>query len=210
VDSKPADEEEESRLKAQTLFRVLAGVASPAAQSSAPVQRVPLRAMEGDDPFREGLRSALAKAGAEPAREGVTVLSGVNSTVALPEPLLAIGEGALHLLEAAGAKTVALAQPEFARPVCGRASVDGFLQQLGNFRAGWYAARAIRSGTLPPDWAECAASDEGWVLAAQHRSRKACVILYRRESVLSMGDAVGTRSLSAALQWLTRGMFRST
>jgi anthranilate synthase len=204
VDSKPADEEEESRLKAQTLFRVLAGVASPAAQSSAPVQRVPLRAMDGDDPFREGLRGALAKAGAVPDELGVIVVSGRVGLGAISEPLLAIGDGALQLLEDSGAPVIALARPEFARLVLGRAVHEGFLRELGDFHAGWYTARAIRSGTLPPVWLESAYSKEGWVLAAQHRTTRRCAILFRPESVLSTRADTGVRSLAQALAWLQR------
>jgi anthranilate synthase len=206
VDSDPGKEEDETRLKAETLFRVLAG----RAQVSQPVAGAtyPLRGIEGSDPFGPALRNALARAGCVEAREGVTVLSGVPSARRMPaEPLLAIGEGALWLLEREGARVTPLAAPESARTVAGDVTAGGFLAGLGSFAAGWYALRGVREGALPANWVGSALSESGWILAAQHRTRRACALLFRPESVLSMRGEAGLEAIRAALAWLQRDMF---
>lgn len=207
VDSDPAAEEDESRLKAQTLFRVLEGTETrplPAAVKSAWRYRI----IDSDESALARLANSLAAAGAMPARDAaIAVLSGVPVGAALPEgPLLAIGEGALWLLGKAGAASAALAPPEFARGVAGRAAPECFLGELGAFHAGWYATRAIRGGTLPVNWIESAVSEEDWVLAAENRERRACALLFRPDSVLSLHGAAGLRALQAAFAWLGHGM----
>lgn len=209
VDSDPAKEEDESRLKAQTLFRVLESPDARPADPGVAKGNWRIRILASDDEGAPRLANALAAAGAVPAGDGtIAVLSGAPDRGREPEePLLAIGEGALWLLGRVGARGEALEPPEFARVVAGRASADGFLQELGAFRAGWYATRAIRAGTLPANWIESAVSEEGWVLAAQHRRRRACVLLFRPDSVLSLRAGCGKRALAAALEWLEHGMF---
>lgn len=219
VDSDPASEEAESRLKALTLFRVLEG-AAPAAAAAGPDAGEPrwrVREPAGDDPFAPGLVNALAKAGAraDPRRgaadEGIAVLSGVPADGQAPAaPLLAVAGGALWLLERAGARSEALARPEFARRIAGTAVAGGFLAELGAFEAGWYASRALRAVGLPQGWRASALSAEGWVLAAEHDGGGACALLFRPDSVLSQREAAGTRALAAALAWLERGMFART
>jgi len=214
VDSKPESEEEESRLKAQTLFRVLEGVApgaTAALASAAPRWRV--RGPSGLDPFAPGLVNALAKAGAHAVQPGaldvaIAVLSGWPSDGLVPAaPLLAVGEGALWLLEQAGARSETLARPEFARRIAGTAAAGRFLAELGTFEAGWYASRAIRADGLPPEWKASALSAEGWVLAAEQHGGGACALLFRPDSVLSQSGAAGIKALGAAMAWLERGMF---
>lgn len=216
VDSNPDSEEEESRLKALTLFQVLerVGTAAAAAAQAGATPRRRVRGPSGADPFAPGLVNALAKAGAQAGAhegasgEGIAVLSGVPANVRAPTaPLLAVGEGALWLLEQAGARSEPLARPEFARRIAGTAAAGRFLAQLGAFEAGWYASRAIRAGGLPPDWKASALSAEGWVLAAEHDGGGACALLFRPDSVLSQRGAAGTRALGAAMAWLERGMF---
>lgn len=210
VDSKPDSEEEESRLKALTLFHVLEGVAPDTAAAQAGVTpRWRVRGPSGGDPFAPGLVNALAKAGAQTgvAEDGIAVLSGLPADGRAPAaPLLAVGEGALWLLEQAGARSEALARPEFARRIAGTAATGRFMAALGQFEAGWYASRAIRAGGLPPDWKASALSAEGWVLAAEHAAGRACALLFRPDSVLSQRGAAGTRALGAAMAWLEHGM----
>lgn len=206
VDSDPQNEEEESRLKAQTLFRVLEGNL-PAPEPTQSHARWRIRVLDADDPFGAGLRNALAGAGALESDAGILVLSAAPRSTPLPDtPLLAIGAGALWLLERDGAPAQRLPMPEFARTVAGRTTGAGFLAGLGSFEAGWYATSAIRTGTLPADWIECAVSEEGWVLAAQHPERQACALLFRPDSVLSLRAGCGRYALGAALRWLSHGM----
>lgn len=217
VDSDPASEEEESRLKALTLFRVLEGAEdwAPSAARGSPhgELRWTVRGPVGSDPFAPGLVNALARAGAQARAdgEGVTVLSGPPPDGRVPaSPVLAIGDGAMWLLEQAGARSEALARPEFARRIRATAAAEGFLSALAAFEAGWYASRAIRPGGLPAGWKASATSAEGWVLAAERAQDRACALLFRPDSVLSQRGAAGTRALSCAMAWLERGMFART
>ncbi|MBC7803452.1 MAG: chorismate-binding protein [Candidatus Parcubacteria bacterium] len=207
VDSNPEKEEDESRLKAQSLFSVLEA-ADSTPLSAAPRARL-YRFVESDDDVLPRLENALATAGATRAHEAqMSILSGVPAKPAsIQEPLLALGEGALWLLGEAGAVVAVLVRPEFARIVEGRASQNGFLGVVGAFSAGWYSTRAIRSGTLPAPWMESAVSEEGWILAAQHREHRICALLFRPDSVLSLRGAAGMRALHAAFAWLDHGMF---
>lgn len=214
VDSDPASEEAESRLKALSLFRVLedAGDRAPPAVPGAPhgELRRRLRGPLGRDPFAPGLVNVLAKAGIQAGAdgEGVTLLSGPPADGRVPgPPLLAIGEGALWLLQQAGARSEALPRPEFARRIGALAAADGFLAGMAAFEVGWYASRAIRPGGLPAGWTASAVSGDGWVLAAEQAQEKACALLFRPDSVLSQREAAGTRSLASAMTWLERGMF---
>ena len=210
VDSDPASEEAESQLKALSLFRVLEGDGDWTAQARKSAPRRPVRGPLGNDPFAAGLVNALAKSGAraDAASEGIAVLSGVPADGRTPAaPLLAVGEGALWLLEQAGARSEPLARPEFARRIAGKAAAGRFLAEMGAFEAGWYANRAVLACGLPPGWQAAALSPEGWVLAAEQDGGRACALLFRPDSVLSQRESAGTRALAAALAWLERGMF---
>ena len=210
VDSDPPSEEAESRLKALTLFRALEDGQAAALPATRVGLRWRVRGPLGSDSFAPGLVNALAKAGVQAGAEGegVTVLSGPPPDGRVPaSPVLAVGDGALWLLERAGARSEALARPAFARRIRATAVEGGFLAALAAFEVGWYAARAVRVGSLPAGWKAGATSEEGWVLAAEHEQERACVLLFRPDSVLSQREASGTRSLAAAMAWLERGMF---
>ncbi|MBM3367807.1 MAG: hypothetical protein FJY43_05940 [Betaproteobacteria bacterium] len=217
VDSDPASEEEESRLKALTLFCVLESAEdwAPPAPRGAPSGALSwkVRGPVGSDPFAPGLVNALAKAGVQAGVQeaGITVLSGPPPDGRVPvSQVLAIGEGALWLLEQAGARSEALARPEFARRITALTQQGRFLADLGGFQAGWYANRAIPAGGLPRDWHASALSEDGWVLAAEHDGRKACALLFRPDSVLSQREHAGTRALASAMAWLEHVMFPRT
>lgn len=213
VDSDPASEEAESRLKAQTLFRVLEGAEIGAAPAGQGAPRWTARGPVGRDPFAPGLVNALARAGVRigAAGSGVTVLSGPPPDGRIPvAPVLAVGEGAAWLIEQAGGRSETLPRPAFARRIRARAAPDGFLAELATFEAGWYAERAIRPAALPAGWKASAVSEDGWVLAAEHTQAGACALLFRPDSVLSQRGAAGTRALAAGMAWLERGMFDRT
>ena len=208
VDSDPAKEEDESRLKAQTLFRVLDGAQAPSPPLGAK-GAWRFRFIDSDESALPRLGNALAAAGAMPAGDApIAILSGVPAPARAPAgTLLAIGEGALWLLGRAGAPVETLARPEFARAVAVLAAPECYLGELGAFQAGWYATRGIRAGALPANWIESAVSEDGWVLAAQHRDQRVCALLFRPDSMLSLRGAAGMRALQAAFAWLDRGMF---
>jgi len=207
VDSDPAGEETESRLKAQTLFRVLAGdLAEP--PRALPDHRV--RAVVGDDPFRDRTLDALARAGATVDPHGVVVVvSGPMEEGGLPvAPIVATASGAIWLLRREGASPEPFASPRYGREASGHGCPGTFLEGLGAFVAGWYGAYGIRVGRLPSGWKEAAVSGDGWVLAAECRDRPACAILWQPDSILSLRGSCGARALRAALARLDPyGMF---
>ncbi|MGE0876795.1 MAG: chorismate-binding protein [Burkholderiales bacterium] len=202
ADSDPESEEEETRLKAQSLFRVLSGNATLRAPECG--SRGFVRGLYGQDEFRHSLSNTLERAGLTVSPRGiVAVLSGPAREDDVPEaPLVAIGGGAVWLLQRHGARVESFPVPEFARVRTGRASPEGFLKAIPQIRVGWYHNAAIRHGGLPAGWQEVAVSDDGWVLAAQHRDERMCALFFRPESVLSGGDSNGVAALRAAVAWL--------
>jgi anthranilate synthase len=199
VDSDPLAEEEETRLKAQTLFRVLEGVAPAPPMPEAPASGWKLRQLVGDDPARARLLDALARAGATVETGGaVSVLSGPPATgAALPLPVLAVGDGALWLLRQDGAAPERLEPPRFGRQASGQVRPGSFLGGETGMNAGTYAASALREAALPRGWTAAAVTDEGFVLAAEKEG--ACALLFRPDSVLSLRGDTGLRALRAAL-----------
>lgn len=202
ADSDPDSEEEETRLKAQSLFGVLSGKTSLRASERGPGRLV--RGLYGEDTFRNSVVNTLQRGGLTVSPRGiVAVLSGPAQEHDVPEaPLIAVGEGAIWLMRRHGAKVEALPAPEFARVRSGSTSAEGFLKEFPQIRVGWYQNAAIRRGGLPAGWEEAAVSEDGWVLAAQHRIERMCALFFRPESVLSGGDSNGVAALRAAVAWL--------
>ncbi|MCC6210994.1 MAG: chorismate-binding protein [Burkholderiales bacterium] len=208
VDSDPAKEEEESQLKALTLFRVLQGAEPAAVAGAVPTRSWRCRLVACDDEAVPRLSNTLAGAGIAVTEDAaISLVSGNPRLAQIPGPIVAVGEGALWLLERQGGRVTALGRPQFARRVSGTPATGGFLGELGSFEAGWYAAHGIRCGALPEGWSESAVSAEGWVLAAENHAARACVLLFRPDSVLSLRRDAGRRALQAAFAWLDRAMF---
>jgi anthranilate synthase len=201
VDSDPQSEEDEVRLKAQTLFRVLEG-AEPAPLSASPASvRWQLRQLIGADPFRERLLDALARAGARLGPDGVvSVLCGTPPDGIAPEgPLLAVGEGALWLLETQGAKSGKLPSPRFGRVETAAVQRDTFLGSVRSLEVGGYAARGLRADGLPRGWRPAATTADGYVLAAENAEASACALLFRPDSILSLRAGAGVHAIESAL-----------
>lgn len=198
ADSDPEFEEEETRLKAQTLFSVLAGEWPSA---SVPVRTggaFELRA--GGDPFAARIKDFLAQCGCRIEAAGIAVVSGNDAG---PNRRgVWIGDAALALLEAEGGRTNRLELPMYARLVQGAARDDTALAGLGALRLGLYAARGIREGGLPPGWRVALCSADGWVLAAQDDASRRLAILARPDSILSLAWDSGRRTLLAAYDWI--------
>ena len=212
VDSDPAAEEEESRLKAETLFRVLRGDAPtgrPAAAARGGALRVALRDL--GDPFLPRLLDHLARAGIVAGEEGAVSLltAGIDAAAVtlagrrpMPRPSLAIGNAAVAVLVADGVPAARLAEPRHARPVRVRADAQAFLAGIDGAQVGLYASHRIEAAGLRPPWRCLARDAEDNVLAAVDEAGRRCALLFRPDSVLSLGEAAGERALRAALDWL--------
>ncbi len=208
ADSDPVREEEETQLKAQTMFRVLAGQ-SPRAAAPAPTAAPrghAVRYVDGGDALAALAREALVQAGATfDERAALTVL-GDGPLEALRErepvagPLLALNNAALALLARDGAVLEALAQPQFGRALASTAAADGPLAALGDFDAGLYSTSRITA--LPPGWTLAAQGADSRVVAACHAGRRAVALLFRPDATVSLRHAAGRRCLAAALDWL--------
>ena len=210
VDSDPASEEDETRLKAETLFRVLQGAApdrerSQGARSRPVTHRVRLRNF--GDPFLPLLLDGLARAEiALDEKAAITLLTmgfDVETRVEMPaERLLAIGTAAIAVLAADGARAERLPCPRYARSAEVHAERSGFLAGMSSMRVGLYAARRIEADALPAPWRCIARDAEGYTLAAVDEASRRCALLFRPDSILSLGNSAGVRALRAALDWL--------
>lgn len=205
ADSDPVREEEETRLKAETLFRVLAGQSPRAAAAPAAAPRPQaVRFDDGGDPLGPLLAEALVQAGCrfDPAAVLQVLGDGADVTAAAPGPLLAINGAGLALLAQDGIIAQPLAQPQFARRLACRAETGGPLAALGDFDLGLYATSRLLAEALAAGWHCAARSDDGRVVAAIHPQRRAAVLLARPDSVLSQRHGAGPRALAALLAWL--------
>ncbi|MEO6030781.1 MAG: chorismate-binding protein, partial [Burkholderiaceae bacterium] len=152
ADSEPEREEEETRLKAETLFRVLAGQSPRPPARHAPQAPHAVRFIDSGDALAPLAREALVQAGCTFDTDAPILVLGdgpldaVRAQVAAlgsprapaPRPTLALNNAALALLERDGAILEALAAPQFARALDCTAVSAGPLQALGSFRVGIY------------------------------------------------------------------------
>lgn len=205
VDSDPDKEEEETRLKAETLFRVLAGaspkVPAPSVDSH---RRFRVAFRDCGDPMGPLLRECLAGAGCELVSESdceVIVLGGgaMGAFGDSSSPVLAIGESALQMLERDGANVRALAEPKYARRVAARPIDGGFLAGSGPWDLGLYSRQAVDAHSLPVVWRAVLASSEGWILAAEHEYRPQIAVMCRPDSIQSAKNDAGRCLVRASL-----------
>jgi anthranilate/para-aminobenzoate synthase component I len=205
ADSDPEREEAETRLKAETIFRVLEG-ASPAPpvveQRIAAAGEVELVAT--DDPFAPTLAETLVRAGARPDGSSMARLRVVSATTHAPDrrPTLYVGNAAFEALRAQGAPVAPLAVPRFGRALACRATPDGPLAERATFQLAQYASATVPSGALPPDWQVFASTPEGDLIAAGSRSRRAVVLLARPDGVLATRANAGPWVIGRLLAWL--------
>lgn len=199
ADSDPEQEEEETQLKAQTLFRVLAGVWPSEIVTGPAGAAVVLRG--SGDPFAARLMDFLARSGCAMKPQGIPVVSGTDHGPA--QRGIWVGDAALALLGAEGGRVEAFDPPMFARLVEGEARAGTSLAGLGSLKLGLYAAGGIREAQLPAEWRAAACSTEGWVLVAEARESRRLAVLPRPDSVLSLARDSGRRILLSALRWIT-------
>ena len=213
ADSIPRREEEETRLKAETMFRVLAGQSPrpPLAEQTAP-PRVQVRFDDAGDALAALAREALVQAGAVWSDDAAIVVLGDGPLAALRarpapppgQPTLALNNAALALFEREGATLSPLPLPQFGRALDCEGLPGGILEELDRFRAGIYATHILRDLDLPPGWRLTAAGADGRVVAAVHPQRRIVALVFRPDAVLSLHRGSGQRALVAALGWLVR------
>lgn len=215
ADSTPAREEQESRLKAISLWRAL-GMETAAQTASRTPTTIKLPAgvalHDAGDPFPAAVRETLQGLGLLiDATAQVNVLIGADTATcqrllaARPRrPLLAIGDAALRVLEQAGFAVTAIA-PEHGRIM--RATLAAEAPESGerNFITARYASLALADdASVLPGWSVWAHDEQqGPVLLAHTQDRVVC-LLYRPDSLLS--GAAALQSLRTALTWAAGGV----
>ncbi len=215
ADSDPPREEEETRLKAETLFRVLAGRSPRAATAAvaAPPSRVPLHFIDAGDALAALARETLVRSGGEwaddavlrvlgdgPLRQLLSDLGGDKRAQA--QPTLALNNAALALWQRDGAELEKLPAPQFGRALQCHAGAASLLQSLGTFTVGVHATYVARA--LPAPWQVIARGDDGRVVAALHEDDRIVALAFRPDSVLSLRRGAGVTALRLSLQWLAQ------
>lgn len=213
ADSDPPREEEETRLKAESMFRVLAGQ-SPRAPLAAPPPATPrrVRFVDGGDALAALARESLVRAGCSFADDAaITVLGDAplprwhEQAIATAGPTLALNHAALALLERDGAPLEALELPQFGRALAGTAVPGGLLDALGAFNAGIHTTHRLPAAALPAGWTLAASGADGRVLAAVQPVRRIVALAFRPDALRSLQHDAGRKALLAALQWLAEG-----
>ncbi len=202
ADSVPEREEQESRLKALSLWRAL-GLDTPPADpipgdTKGPALPVAVSLQNHDDPFPQAVADALRglglriEAGASPA-----VLLGRDLPDGHYSHALALGDAGLRLLAHAGFQVQAIA-PEHGRLVQCSATAQAPWAAAGKFQAARYASLALaKAAALPPGWQVWATDDAMQPVMLAHPGRRLVCMLVRPESLLSSAQAL--RALHAAL-----------
>ena len=213
ADSEPEREEAETRLKAESLFRVLAGQSPrPPAAPRPPVPPRTVRFVDGGDALAALAREALVQAGCRFAADApITVwgdapLARLREQALAPQgPTLALNNAALRLLELDGAELQPLPLPQFGRGLACEAVDGGLLRDLGHFHAGVHATHFLPAARLPPGWTLLARGTDGRMVAALHAPRRLVALAFRPDALRSLQQRAGQRALVAALQWLHDG-----
>ena len=215
ADSTPAREEQESRLKAISLWRALGiEAAAQTTPSATAAVKLPARVALHDagDPFPAAVRETLQGLGLliDTAAE-VDVLIGADTVAcrrllaARPRrPLLAIGDAALRVLEQAGFAVATIA-PEHGRVI--RTTVTPEAPGFGerSFITARYASLALTKDTsVLPGWSVWARDAQQQPVLLAHTQDRVVCLLYRPDSLLS--GAAALQSLRAALAWAAEGI----
>jgi anthranilate synthase len=218
ADSDPPREEEETRLKAQTMFRVLAGLSprepaeSPVLLSATvPLARTAVRFIDGGDALVALAREALVQAGSDFADDASVEVWGDGPLDALLQrraPIdmrraLLLNNAALATWQHDGATLQRLDTPQFGRSLSCRAVAGGLLDTMGDFSVGVHATHRVLD--LPAGWQPAATGADGRVVAATHSARRLVALAFRPDSVLSLRRDAGRTVLRASLLWLTSG-----
>ena len=210
VDSDPQKEEEETSLKAETMFRVLAG-SSPRASvpEAAASQRFKVSYLDCGDPMGSLLGNCLASAGCDLVTRGAGDIVVFGGGAEIPKvsinekrPLLAVGLSAFSILAGQGARLTRLDEPRYARRVLATAGDQGFLAGTGPWEFGLYSSQALEFKNLPDGWQALLVTEDSWVLAASSKTGPQVAIFCRPDSVQSLKNGAGQRLVRASLAWL--------
>jgi anthranilate/para-aminobenzoate synthase component I len=211
VDSDPAKEEEETRLKAETLFRVLAGDSPRPPGGARTFERsFEVSFHDGDDPMGTLLRECLTTVGCEILSRGKGAID-VASQWPFPtsgralqnRPLLVIGTAALRLLDAENVHLTTLPDPRYGRRISALGTGLGFYAQADPLDLGLYANQVVERHKLSTEWLPSVVTTEGWVLAASAINTPKVALFFRPDSVQSMKNDAGRMVLRRALEWLS-------
>jgi anthranilate synthase len=213
ADSDPPREEEETRLKAESMFRVLAGQ-SPRAPAAALPPATPrrVRFVDGGDALAALARESLVQAGCRFADDApITVLGDAplrrwrECAIAIDGPTVALNHAALALLERDGAVLDALELPQFGRALASTSVPGGLLEALGAFNAGIHSTHRLAAAALPAGWTLAARGADGRVIAAVQPARRIVALVFRPDALRSLQHEAGHKALRAALRWLAEG-----
>ncbi len=209
VDSDPQKEEEETRLKAETMFRVLAGDSPRASVPEVPLRRFRVSYLDCGDPMGPLLASCLASAGCDLVSGEVAEVVVLGGGDKFPKaafdgkrPVLFIGSSAFSALEGQGARLTRLDTPKYARRIVGTARDEGFLAGSAPWELGLYSPEVVEINHLPDGWRAALTTEEGWVLAASSKKRRQVALFCRPDSVQSSKHGAGRRLVHASLEWL--------
>jgi hypothetical protein len=213
ADSVPEREEQESRLKAVSLWRALGldDGGTPAAPThtrpiSPTARRIAL--IDAADPFIAGVRDTLLARGAvlDGGTGHPTVLVGSNAPACAAalaqrggqQRLLAWGDAALAVLADAGFAVAPMAPAHGRLASCQRTAHSPWVNEKPMLVAR-YATAALTAPTqdLPPGWQTWAKDADGHPLVLAHLPHRTVCMLYRPDSVLCDPQAVAV--LDAAL-----------
>jgi len=210
ADSSPEREEQESRLKARSLWRAF-GLETMATGASAEEQEVlpaAVRLIDAADPFGCGMRDCLEGLGLgldEGAACAVHVGPGAMPGAAVRT--VAVGDAALRLLAQSGFGVHAV-RPEHGRAVTCHVTLEAPWVDHSSFVAARYARMALLPGDLPAGWQVWVRDDQGQPMALAHAGKRLACLLFRPDSLLSEQPAL--QVLRAALAFAAKAPDNTT
>lgn len=185
ADSSPEREEQESRLKARSLWRAFGLEAAPALAAQAQAMAVPagVNLVDAADPLGASLRDCLQGMGIAVSPDApVAVLAG-DAEPLTTQRVVAIGDAAYRLLGGA-----ARTDPEHGRLLVCSATADAPWRGEASFIAARYASYRLEA--VPPGWSVWALDSQARPVALAHGERRAVALLFRPDSLLSDPQAV--------------------
>jgi anthranilate synthase len=236
-DSDPASEEAETRLKANSFFRLLGpqAVASAAEEVPEPIS-VKLLLIDNDDCFIHTLANYARQAGAEVVtyRAGVPfeVLDAVQPDMILispgpgrpadfgvPDlvrhaaragvPVFGVCLGLQGIVEAFGGELGVLPYPMHGKPSLVRHHGAGVFAGLPEeIEVGRYHSLFAIPEHLPASLEVTAQSDDGIIMGVRHRELPIEAVQFHPESILTAANDTGLKMMRNALRLAARGRLR--
>ncbi len=213
ADSSPEREENESRLKAISLWRALgidppSSAATMAATDSLgqPARRFALH--DAGDPFPAAVRDTLEGLGmALDAGAPLILLIGSDGWACRnvlaakgQHPLVAMGDAAFHVLEQAGFGIETVAPAHGRLMVCTPTAAAPWKDD-GPFIVARYGHLALPDTTILPGWEVWAHDEKQRPVLLVHALNRVACLLFRADSLLS--DTPALESLRAALRFVS-------